>query len=282
MQKEPCARPPSCVGRVDQWVGLAALTAAYLTLARSGKIDDLTLSASLVLSVIISLGVIEISRAPWRSQPPSDEPVSVIIKRAVAKTAICYIGIAGLGFLYWLIPEYRKPYYLPFFNGAGLVLPSVLSFAFPYFLFAEWRFPRPTPDTRQVLGTGSLAITSSGILGLIVRGFFLPIMFCDLVELVGRIRMSHFDWSRVFLQNFYFLVGAFLAAELAFVTAGYLSACRLFNSQIRAVDRTLMAWVAALVCYKPFLGLFFTSYFGYRSELDWTDILPDNSPAMVL
>jgi protein-S-isoprenylcysteine O-methyltransferase Ste14 len=107
-------------------------------------------------------------------------------------------------------------------------------------------------------------------------------MFCDLVELVGRLRMSHFDWSRLFLQNFYFLAGAFLAAELAFVTAGYLSACRLFNSQIRAVDRTLLAWVAALVCYKPFLGLFFTSYFGYRSELDWTGVFPDNSPAIVL
>ena len=44
-----------------------------------------------------------------------------------------------MGFLYWLLPLYRQPFYQPYFQAANAVMPSLLMAAVPYFYWVDAR-----------------------------------------------------------------------------------------------------------------------------------------------
>ncbi|HVY12519.1 MAG TPA: isoprenylcysteine carboxyl methyltransferase, partial [Alphaproteobacteria bacterium] len=183
-------------------------------------------------------------------------------------------SLAMIGFLYWVFPEYRRSYYQPYFDILTLTLPFILPTFLVYYLFAEWRFPEYRDGCWQmamlVLGRWKKIDGEKlrqHILGWLIKGYFLAIMFGDMASGLPQFQHVTWDLSTVtFREIFRTLYTAIVSLELVFVTAGYLFSCRLFNSQLRTAEDTLYGWVMALICYGPFLSLSFTRYLGYREH----------------
>lgn len=282
--------PPSCVGWIDPFIGLIVIFVIFLGL-RHLPLDQLSngmLAFYMLAGTGIVLGAIEILRAPWRRQAPSSEPLSVILHRAGIKYIGFIAGMAFIGFLYWLFPEYRRPYYKHFFDLVEMVLPYIpFIFAF-YFVYAEWRFPAEKDGSWMagmfVLGRWSEIewfTLQQNVLGWLVKGYFLPIMVGDMIGILPIYRYENWAiWELSFDKAFELLFRSLVSLELVFVVVGYAMGCRLFNSHIRAVENTMLGWVAALVTYGPFLSLTFSRYFDYRSDkIDWNHWLL-NDPIM--
>jgi isoprenylcysteine carboxyl methyltransferase (ICMT) family protein YpbQ len=115
------------------------------------------------------------------------------------------------------------------------------------------------------------SVLSQYALGWLVKGYFLPIMFGDVANNIGYLRGANWDlFSLGFVPAFNLLFSALIHLELIFVSAGYIFTCRLFDSHIRAVEKTLFGWVVAVVSYSPLLSLVYVRYFAYSADsINW-------------
>ncbi len=273
--------PKSVVGWFDAFFALPVVIAAFFYF-RHGSLTDIQLSIVLVLVLAAVMSVIELSRAPWRKLPWSADPAPVKIERAVVKLLGFFAALASVAFLYWLFPEYHRDYYVRFFLAARTVVPWLPLICIPYFLFVEWRLPAEEGGAWHaalvILGKWSQVdwfVMSQYALGWLVKGFFLPIMFGDVVNNIGFFRAANWHITEMgFLNSYNLLFSMFINLELIFVAAGYLFTCRIFDSQIRDVERTFFGWMIALMSYSPFLSLFYVRYLNYSvSGGGWTNMI---------
>lgn len=277
-------RPPaSCVGWADAVLGLSVLLLVFFTLRLATDISSAVLCMLMIMANALAVGVLEIIRAPWRKRPPSSEPFGIILKRAGVKYLGLLLAVGGVSFFYWLFPEYDRTYYKSYFRVGVEILPWILGIAAFYLLWAEWRIP----DTKDgALHAGNLLLGKwrdadwkklrHYALCWAVKGYFLPLMWGDLAAGIEKARKMNWDLaSLTFMQLYSLVFSSSVTFELVFVTAGYLFTCRIFDAQIRLVEQRLFGWVAALVCYGPFLSVTFTRYFGYRTDVTWGPWLSD-------
>lgn len=270
MQSHNPSLPKSVVGWFDALFALPVVTAAFFYL-RHSALSDVQLSIVLVLVLAAVMGSIEIHRAPWRHTAPSTDPWRVIIERAVVKLLGFFAALATIAFLYWLFPEYHRDYYDRFFAAARIVVPWLPVICIPYFLYVEWRLPFEEGGAWNtaliILGKWNDIDWHSAslyMLGWLVKGFFLPIMFGDIVNNIGLFREANWHlMQNGFLNSYNLLFSMFIHLELVFVAAGYLFTCRIFDAQIRDVERTFFGWMIALMSYSPFLSLFYVRYLNY-------------------
>lgn len=265
--------PPSAVGWFDAIFTLPVIVGVFLWLRSlpESVLSDTQLAMILVALLGLVMGAIEIRRAPWRELPPSSDPWSTIAGRAIFKLMGFYAALTGVILLYWLFPEYERAYYERFFEAARQILPILPILTVPYFLYVEWRLPYKED------GTWHMALFTAGewrrvdwnelsqyALGWLVKGFFLPIMFTDIARHIGKYRDVGMElFSEGFLSFFQITFSGMIYLELVFVSAGYIFALRLFDSQIRAVEKTLFGWVVAVISYSPFLHLIYVRYLDY-------------------
>lgn len=262
--------PKSVVGWFDALFALPAVIAAFFIL-RHSALSDVQLSVVLVIVLAAVMGVIEILRAPWRTQPASGDSWALITERAVIKLLGFFAALATVSFLYWLFPEYQRDYYARFFAAARMVVPWLPLVCIPYFFYVEWRLPFEEGGAWHaalaLLGKWNQVdwfVFSQYALGWLVKGFFLPIMFGDIANNIDTFRAA--DWHVLqigFLNSYNLLFSMFIHLELVFVAAGYVFTCRLFDSQIRDVERTFFGWMIAIMSYSPFLSLFYVRYLDY-------------------
>jgi isoprenylcysteine carboxyl methyltransferase (ICMT) family protein YpbQ len=273
--------PKSVVGWFDALIALPAVVGAFFLLRYSG-LSDVQLSVVLVLVLAVVMGSIELMRAPWWGTAPSADSWSQISERAVVKLLGFFAALAVIAFLYWLFPEYHRDYYDRFFLAARIVVPWLPLICVPYFFFVEWRLPFEEGGAWHA-GLAALGkwgqvdwfVFSQYALSWLVKGFFLPIMFGDIVNNIALHRAVTWNFADVgFLAAYNVLFSACIHLELVFVSAGYLFTCRLFDTQVRDVERTLFGWMIALMSYSPFLSLFYVRYLDYSvSGAGWSAML---------
>jgi isoprenylcysteine carboxyl methyltransferase (ICMT) family protein YpbQ len=274
------ARPRSCTGWADPFVAQGAVGLLFWIGSDTSLLNSTT-ALILVAGVFLALAPLEIWRAPWRRQPSSSDVLWRIILRAYVKLFGCAAGLAIIASLYWLLPEYRKPFYEPFFAvlwQLRVLIPCVIV----YFFYAEWRFPAGNDGYWQMgmLALGQYrsvdyTVLKRNVLTWLLRGFFLPIMFGDLVAGVEIMRLTTWDSAAsvpLLVDN---VIVACFTFELAVVVAGYAAPCRLLDNYIREVESTGAGWFATLICYGPFYSFLFAHYFAYRSEVGWDSWLAD-------
>ncbi len=278
---QPVHLPKSAVGWFDAFYALPAVVAAFF-MWRSSSLTDVQLSILLVLVLALVMGIIELSRAPWRKTVASTDPFRLIVERATVKLLGFFAALASIAFLYWLFPEYHRDYYDRFFLAARSVVPWLPLVCVPYFLYVEWRLPFEEGGAwhtaLMVLGKWSKVdwfTVSQYMLGWLVKGFFLPIMFGDIVNNIGFFRTANWHIAEIgFLNSYNLLFSMFIHLELVFVAAGYLFTCRLFDTHIRDVERTFFGWMIALMSYSPFLGLMYVRYLDYSiSGGGWVEMI---------
>lgn len=198
---------------------------------------------------------------------------------SLKRTAVKFLGLLGtlapLALAYLGFPLYSDPLYAPFFAMLPSLICVWLVAALPYFYLVDQRMQDPHDgywQMGQVLlldwGYVDRRVLGQHVLGWLVKGFFLPLMFAylcqDMTKLLGYGGTAN---SAKPLYDAAFTAMYF--ADVALVTVGYLVTFRITDTHIRSTEPTLLGWAVALACYQPFWGLVSGQYLAYRTGFDW-------------
>lgn len=199
---------------------------------------------------------------------------------SVTRTAVKLLGlIASLGFiglLYWMFPEYHGDFYTDYFCAMRYFLPALLIASPVYFYYVDKRMHDPLDGYWHlgliVIFKPSKADTAKvwqHLLGWIVKGFFLPLMFTYLCKDINDLlkdNLIQFNSIEEFCNSgvdmLYFL-------DIAVAVAGYVFSLRLFDTHIRSCEPTLQGWCVALICYQPFYSVLGDQYVAYSDGTNW-------------
>jgi protein-S-isoprenylcysteine O-methyltransferase Ste14 len=115
------------------------------------------------------------------------------------------------------------------------------------------------------------------LLGWVVKGFFLPLMFGFLVGNLENLRSASFS-NYTFLPNYLYDVtyNALYFVDVVVGAVGYAATLRLLGTEIRSTEPTLMGWMVAVVCYPPFWDAVGGSYLSYGHARPWGALLRDH------
>lgn len=214
--------------------------------------------------------------------------------RRQAGTKLLGLGVTFgcMGFLYWLLPLYRQPFYQPFFQAVNAVMPSLLLACVPYIYWIDARqkpetnLQEPT-DAYWLLGACLInAIKLRGLprafspkakellkqhaLGWGVKFFFLPLVFGFIVLNVQAFwgwntQFATYSWVR-WVELITFVL---FSVDVVWGCAGYLWSLRLLDTHVRSTDATLFGWVVALTFYEPFNHAMGPNFFRYETDMKW-------------
>ncbi|KVX69483.1 isoprenylcysteine carboxylmethyltransferase family protein [Burkholderia stagnalis] len=240
--------------------------------------------ASLAIIGTIALHELLISRVYLRTSAGlSRQAVRPLgIARVAVRLAALASVYAGIGMLYWLLPEYHGAFYQPFWSLLRSLAPYVIAAAPFYFAWMD-RHQRETDDAYLLWGRflfrgerpASWQPVREMLAGWMVKAFFLPLMTVYLSKDADHLSASlanamHAPMS---LALFVFMYDLSFTMDLMFGTVGYLCTFRLLDSHVRTVEPTTLGWLAALICYQPFWSLISSNYIRYEGSLFWDNWL---------
>lgn len=130
---------------------------------------------------------------------------------------------------------------------------------------------------RKSFGEGLEPQERLGLLTVMVKAFFAPLMVVFLIDHIARLLIngaglyeavgaSGLSALAVFnAHGFWFALQVILLVDVGFFTVGYLVELPALKNEIRSVDPTLLGWLVALMCYPP-LNDVTSSILGWRSD----------------
>lgn len=212
---------------------------------------------------------------------------------SLGRTGTKLLGLLGsfgfIGLLYWLFPEYHGSFYRNYWAMLEILMPMWAVAAVPYFYFVDSRMQVPR-DGYWHLGRLLLfrwadvdnVLLSRHMLGWLIKGFFLPLMFVYMSNDLAGIEAFSFGRLDSF-KNYYDFGYAFIFfTDVTLATTGYIITLRLTDTHIRSPETTLLGWAAALVCYEPFWSLVGGQYLAYDSGHPWGTWFWDHPDVYVL
>lgn len=123
----------------------------------------------------------------------------------------------------------------------------------------------------RFLKTKQGQIPKASLLALIVKPFFMPLMFSFLLgwwSITVNLQLSDpLGW-------FYLAVGILFLIDVAFAAVGYLPSPRGTKAEIRSANPYPDAWLATLVCYPP-LWLWLSPLLQYDINGGWSHTIPE-------
>lgn len=276
-------------------LGLVAIAAAlsFLVLANPAN-SGWGLSSSdwlalcfFVIGLLMSL--LEAHRLqPWARISEEASPLLRAWNPAICRWVGLHLVLLVIGSLYWLLPEYRRPLYGPFFEVTHWVTPLIACLSLPYFVLQD-RWQADRGDMLLAIGQTLLyrrrVRSDEGVtqfvLGWLVKAFFLPLMFCyahqNLVFFQGvfanpsTVDITFATW----IQR---IITALFLLDLCWACMGYSWALRMTDTHIRSTDRSPLSWTATLACYEPWGRLVGTSYLATSDAHRWATWLPPDHP----
>lgn len=274
--------PKSCVHWRDPFVIAAAVIAAYVML-RDTELTNVQLSLVLVGVVLLIMVPVELARASWHNTPRPLIPFRETAKKACIKWLGLMSGLLLVLAAWHLVPEYQHKSYHPFFTAEPYVLPLVPFAVAVCVLWTEWRMG-PVEDHAWHFGLVVLGryketdwrIIRDGLLGWLVKGFFLPLNFCTVVHKLYHFRglESHIltaSWPGV--VNI--LDPMIFALLIVAIIPGYLFSARMIGTENKRIEYRGSGWAATLLCYPPInrgahTGWF--SYHGHGTAASWVSV----------
>lgn len=202
------------------------------------------------------------------------KPQTVDLTRVMIKFSGLLGSLGFIAFLYWLLPEYSRshPFYQNYWEMIRLVLPMWLIIAIPYIHWVDRRMSDPYDSLWQVGCLISLRwqnlhwpMIGQHLLGWIVKGYFLPLMFVDMCGKLATVLAYNFEQSHNFQQLFDFSFHTIFFIDVSLVSMTYLMALRLTDTHIRSSEPSLFGWAITLICYPPF------QYINFETGKSWTD-----------
>ena len=260
-------RPRSAVSTMVGIAGLAGLlawTAVARNYGMAGPYAALVaLVACAVPMLLWSLLVDKVHRSPttgidW-SRPP--RPLRETLDISIVKLAGLW-GIWGvIGSLYCIARWYWDGAYLFAMQVIGTAAIPVLLMSIPYMLWLDRRLAEPRDGAWQfgMLLIGRFEAVDRTELhhffrAWAVKGFFLAFMLAIVPPGFGefvRWPIAAAFENPVALANW--LITFMFVIDVAFATAGYILTFRPLDSHIRTANPYAAGWMAALICYPPFI-----------------------------
>lgn len=279
------SRPSSATNNA---INLAGLVAAFSAFCICRTFGNRGISATFIIvagyaAVILSLEVIFL-RSPWRSSVGLDFSCPHFsILRIRDKLIGLYGSLAFVGIFYWLLPEYQGRSYTIYWQAIRMVMPWVVILALPYIVFMDMYMKEPR-DSYYWLGRCLLSewprrkarILIQHLLGWIVKGFFLPIMFVAIVGNINSLIQLDIQHALASFASFFrFGVLVCFTIDLLAAVAGYVLSIRLFDTHIRSTEPTAFGWWICTICYPPFQNLYMRNYLAFAGgDEAWLNKLP--------
>ena len=270
--------PPSVTSLAINLVGLASFIGMLVLYAREPRTAPVAIAVACTAGFALPIAILEMLvlavhrrastgldfAAPQRPDP----------QRLFVKLVGFYATVLAVAAAYWLLPEYGHDYYASFWEAASEWWP-VLALAVPYFAVIDRYMIEPRDGYWQagLLALGrwdeiDRTLLRKHVLEWVVKGFFLPLMFIQLVQLVEA--LTTFDYATGFLGAYVAIYDFLFAVDTLIATAGYLLTLRLLDAHLRSVDETAGGWLVAIICYGPFWTFAWAALLNYeRNGTTW-------------
>jgi protein-S-isoprenylcysteine O-methyltransferase Ste14 len=195
----------------------------------------------------------------WQAPP---RPWRAILDVSLVKIAGLWATWLAIAIFYCLARWYwngNYRYSMDLFMDAA---PWLLASSFPYVAWLDRRLTEPKDSTyafgQWVIGGAAgrpdMGQVANHARAWTVKGFFLAFMlsivpgnFASVVDW----RLEHALASPVNLAAF--LIAVMFMIDVCMATVGYLLTCKPLDSHIRSANPALAGWLAALICYPPFV-----------------------------
>jgi protein-S-isoprenylcysteine O-methyltransferase Ste14 len=252
---------------------LAGLQAHWPQASAANAVAACTLIAGLLAAY--DLGVRRVHNRPSAGVGEFSAP-----RASLSRVAVKLLGLAAtlatVALAYWLFPEYRGGFYLPYWRLLREYGVWLLAAAPIYFWYLDGALREPRDGywhvgrvvlLREAPDWGRIAQHYGG---WAVKGFFLPLMVVYLTEQVdATTRDFHRMLEARGLAIYDFFYDLTFLIDLMFCVVGYTMTLRLTDSHIRSTEPTALGWLVALVCYQPFWSLVESGYLHYDRGYPW-------------
>jgi protein-S-isoprenylcysteine O-methyltransferase Ste14 len=274
-------RPASATHAATALAGLLAFVGAVAFLRVSRPFGDQIVYSALLL-IGVSAAAIFLVDTLWRKVHlrastgmdfAYDDPSW---NRSLHKFAGLLGSVGFVAFLYWLFPEYHGAFYDRYYLMLRNLSLPWLALALPYLYFVDRRMRNPCDGYWHMGKLASLrwqevdtGIVGQHLLGWMIKGFFLPLMFTYMCNDLGRLLAYDFARLTDFKNWFDFLYDQLYFIDVGLVAMGYLMAFRITDTHFRSAEPTMLGWAVALFCYEPFWSLFGRQYVSYETGYAW-------------
>ena len=260
-------RPPSAVSTMVGVVGLVGLF-AWVGLARSygweGPIASLgALLACGVPMLLWSLLVDKVHRNPstgidWDAPP---RPLSAVLDVSLVKIAGTWAIWAVIGFLYCVARWYWDGNYIFSMQLLALGSPVLLVVSVPYILWLDRRLKEPKDGAwhfgRLVIGKPKgvdREIVYDFLRAWAIKGFFLAFMISIVPpNWTDTVRPAAAEIAANPVSLAHWLIALMFLIDVSFATVGYMLTMKPLDAHIRSANPYAAGWMAALICYPPFI-----------------------------
>lgn len=260
-------RPRSAVSAGVGLAGLAGLLAwaiASRTFAMVGPLAALVAMLACGVPMLVwALAIDKVHRSPttgldWSGPPrPLGETWRISLVKLVGLWAIW--GVIGAAYCiarwYWNGPYLFAMYVI----GAAMIPVAILSV--PYLLWLDRRLAEPRDGAwhfgQLLLGRPQLvdrAAVEEFLRCWAIKGFFLAFMISILPGNWFNTVAPPAEWIAAHPLNLVrWLIGAMFMIDVTFAAVGYVLTLKPLDAHIRSANPYVAGWLAALICYPPFV-----------------------------
>jgi protein-S-isoprenylcysteine O-methyltransferase Ste14 len=261
------ARPRSAVSGMVGLVGIVGLV-AWVIVARfyefSGPRASLCAVAACGAPMLLwSLLVDKVHRSPtngldWDSPP---RPLSESLDISVAKIAGLWATWAGIAFLYCIGRWYWEEPYLFSMRIFGLCAGPLLAVSIPYLIWIDRWLKEPRDGAwhfgQLVLGRFAAAdreMVYEHLRCWTIKGFFLAFMVAIVPgNWFGVVSPTAEKISANLVATTQWLIVVMFMVDTTVATVGYVFTMKPLDAHIRSANPFAAGWMAALICYPPFV-----------------------------
>jgi protein-S-isoprenylcysteine O-methyltransferase Ste14 len=262
----PDPRPKSAVPGGVGWAGMAGLVLWVVFARRYGLDGPYAALAAVMACGVPMLGwSLLVDRVHRRPSTGMDwdrplRPLSESFDISLVKLTGLWATWAIIAVLYCIGRWYWRGQYLFAMEVMGTAIPAVLLLSVPYVIWIDRRLNEPRDGAYAFgqmllnLGPPDREMLREHLRSWGVKGFFTAFMisivpgnFADVI----RPALSEILTNPVTLSRW--LISAMFLVDVAFATVGYLMTMRPLDAHIRSANPYAAGWMAALICYPPFL-----------------------------
>jgi hypothetical protein len=290
------ARPPSAV---SAGVGLAGLAGLFfwVTVSRQYGMDGSwsALANLFACGIPMVLWSLLVDKVHLRGSTGIDwshpRPVRDVVDVSLVKIAGLWVTWGVIGVFYCIGRWYWRGNYLFSMEVFQAAVPLLLALSVPYVLWLD-RYLKEPRDGAWHFGTW--LIGQSGwdaeeirhhARAWTVKGFFLAFMFSIVPGGFAHV----VNWATVDILSSpmsaaNWLISLMFLIDVAFATVGYLLTMKPLDAHIRTANPHMQGWVAALMCYPPFVLMVEGGVLYYQTgtwgDASWTHWL-EGSPVLL-
>jgi protein-S-isoprenylcysteine O-methyltransferase Ste14 len=260
-------RPRSAVSSMVGVVGLLGLF-AWVVVARMFEYSgpNATLGALVACGapmLLWSILIDKVHRSPssgidWDNPP---RPLKDTIDISIAKIAGLWATWAGIAMFYCIGRWYWEGIYLFAMQVFGTVALPLLIASVPYVIWIDRRLKEPRDGAwhmgQLVIGRSSAVdkeILYDFLRSWAIKAFFLGFMIAVVPgNWFGTITPTGAQIGSNLVTLTFWLIGMMFMVDTVFATVGYALTMKPLDAHIRSANPYAAGWMAALICYPPFI-----------------------------